>query len=298
MEKKNIHRMIHAKGSERASITSPNKPMKRILKQVTPPLIFSAFKKILQKPATYTPVWNTFSYAPMEKVTMYFDPKGPWQQKLLSDKYDAYIFNRLKSLNLSGKTIFDVGAHIGFHSFYFSQLVGSKGKVYAFEPHPKNLERIQLCINENKNKVPTPIVVGIALSKTEGVIDFTLNNDIESGRSSGGFIENADTIWEKAVFTNRGFTKTKVKTLPLDELKKIGISAKPNIIKIDVEGAEALVLRGGQKTILSHKPLIFLEVHSIKAMFEVMDFFKSVSYNTEIIHEEKDGRCFLEAKPQ
>ena len=290
--------MTQVKDLEQVSITSPNKSMKHILKQIMPPLVFSVFKKILRKPTTYVPMWNTFSYAPMKNVTLYFDPKGPWQQKLLSDKYDAYIFDRLKSLNLSGKTIFDVGAHIGFHSFYFSQLVGPKGKVYAFEPHPKNLERIQLCIDENKDKVPTPIVFGIALSNTEGTIDFTLNNDIESGRSSGGFIENADTIWEKAVFMNRGFIKTKVKTLPLDELKEIGISAKPDIIKIDVEGAEALVLRGGQKTILSNKPLIFLEVHSIKAMFEVMDFFRSVSYSAHVIHEETDGRCFLEAKPQ
>ena len=69
--------MTQVKDLEQVSITSPNKSMKHILKQIMPPLVFSVFKKILRKPTTYVPMWNTFSYAPMKNVTLYFDPKGP-----------------------------------------------------------------------------------------------------------------------------------------------------------------------------------------------------------------------------
>ena len=266
--------------------------MKNIIKSLIPPIILDTVKRIVRKPKTYTAVWNTFLYDPMQGVLMYFDPTGPWQAKLLSSEYDNYIFQRLAKMNLKDKVIFDIGAHIGFHTFYFARLVGLKGKVHAFEPHPKNVERIRIQLEKNPDLKKVISVHDIALSDKESTEIFTLNNNIESGRSSGGFIASADTIWEKEAFTCRDFIDTTVKTFPLDQMAKLGIESKPDVLKIDVE----YVLRGAKETIAKYKPFIFIEAHSIKAMFDVMKFFSEVSYTSEVIFEEKDGRCFLEAR--
>ena len=126
-----------------------------------------------------------------------------------------------------------------------------------------------------------------------------MSEDIESGRSSGGFIDTADTIWERGAFKQRGFTETKVRTVPLDLFKKeLGIQEAPDLIKIDVEGAESLVLLGAKNTLLNKKPIILLEVHSMLNMFNVVLILSSLSYELEIIKEETDGRCFIEARPK
>lgn len=126
-----------------------------------------------------------------------------------------------------------------------------------------------------------------------------MSEDIESGRSSGGFIDTADTIWDREAFRQRGFTETKVKTVPLDLFKEeLGIPEAPDVIKIDVEGAEYLVLLGAKNTLLSKKPIIFLEIHSMLNMFNVVSLLSSMSYDLKILNQESDGRCFIEARPK
>ena len=229
----------------------------------------------------------------MEGVKMYFDPRGEWQKKLLDGSYDSFLFNRIMGLSPQGKTICDIGTHVGFHSLYFARLVGRSGKVFAFEPNQKNAERIKLNFSENKDLEKIVTLHPIALSIKNGTEELILNTDVESGRSSGSFIDSADTIWERNAFEKRGFVKTKVEIKSFDSF---GI--KPNILKIDGEGAEFLVLRGARKTIMECKPVIFVEIHSMLNMFDVVSFLKDHSYKPEIIHKEPDGRCFIEAKPK
>jgi sulfopyruvate decarboxylase TPP-binding subunit len=122
---------------------------------------------------------------------------------------------------------------------------------------------------------------------------------VESGRSSGGFIDTADTIWPRETFKQRGFTEIKVRTVPLDLFKEeLGISESPDIIKIDVEGAEHLVLCGAKHTLATKKPVLLLEIHSMLNMFSVVSLLSSLSYELKILKEESDGRCFLEAHPK
>ncbi len=263
------------------------------------PLVFAKLKALRPKPKILLPKWNTLTYEPMKGVKMFFAPTGAWQKKYLNNSYDKFFFNRLKKMNLRGKTIYDIGAHIGFHSFYFARLVGPGGKVYSFEPHPKNVERFSLILGQNKDLQSIVSIFDIAISNKEGVEEFNLNNDIESGRSSGGFIDSADTIWDRAAFTNKGFVKTIVQTLPLDiAITKLNIKIGPDIIKIDVEGAESLVLEGSRKIIEKYHPLILVETHSAQNKIDVEYFLSSIGYELEILNKETDGRYFIEAKPK
>lgn len=272
--------------------------MKEIIKKITPPILWSVMRDLFLKKKVFKPIWNTLSYPPLSGIKIYFDPNGPWQKKIIENKYDTFIFERLNSYNLKDKVIYDIGAHIGFHSFYFARIVGENGKVYAFEPNPQNVERMNMILENNQDIKNIVKIFDVAISDKIGSETFSMSGDIESGRSTGGFIDSADTIWERSAFIERGFKDRKVKTFPIDKLEEsLGIKDAPDLMKIDVEGAESLVLIGAKSTILSKKPIILMEVHSIMNMFNVTSFLSSISYKIEIIKEESDGRCFIEARP-
>lgn len=273
--------------------------MKKIIKNITPPIVWNLTKEIFNKPKVFSPTWNTLSYKPAKGIQIFFDPSGPWQKDIMNNTYDTFLFENLAKENLTGKVIFDIGAHIGFHSFYFARLVGPKGKVYAFEPNPKNVQRLNLIREKNLDIKNIISVFDIAVSDVLGTEEFSMSEDIESGRSSGGFIDTADTIWGREAFKMRGFTEKKVKTIPLDLFKQeLGIQESPDLIKLDVEGAESLVLLGAKNTLMGKKPILLLEVHSMLNMFNVVSILSSLSYEMKILKQESDGRCFIEARPK
>jgi hypothetical protein len=71
----------------------------------------------------------------------------------------------------------------------------------------------------------------------------------------------------------------------------------PDVIKIDVEGAELLVLRGGRKLLVEKKPLLLIEVHHICLMFELQQLFPQLGYTARILDEQNasPSRCFIMA---
>ena len=87
----------------------------------------------------------------------------------------------------------------------------------------------------------------------------------------------------------------KVKTRSLDSLYESGKINAPNLMKIDIEGAEYLALRGAKKIINKFKPILLMEIHSIFNMLEIGKMMTEWQYTTKLLHEEKDGRCFLVA---
>lgn len=272
--------------------------IKKFSKNMTPPCFYEFIRRKI-KTKKFRPIWNELKYKPLNGIKLFFDPTGPWQKKMLEGSYDSFLFDRLKTMNLEGKIIFDIGAHIGYHSIYFSKLVGKNGKIFAFEPHLKNIERFKLILEKNKNGLDNISVYDFAISDKVGTEEFNLNEDIESGRSSGNFIGHADTFWNRSVYLEKGFNKISVKTYSVDSLKdNLGINILPDIIKIDVEGAEYLVLLGARQILKIKKPILFIEIHSILDMFNVASFLFSLEYNLTILRKESSGICFIEATPR
>lgn len=271
---------------------------KQLLKSLIPPIIYNGGKKIVYH-QSFTPQWNTLAYPPLKGVQIFFDPKGAWQKKMMNGTYDTFLFEAIQTLQPTGKIILDIGAHIGYHSFYFSRLIGPKGNVFTFEPNKKNVERIQIILDKNPDMAKNVSVFDCAVSDTVGTATFNTNEDIESGRSTGNFLGSADTFWDKEVYTKKGFVETKVKTVTIDSFgKEFGITSTPDIIKIDVEGAEYSVLQGAKQTLLTKKPILFIEVHSIKCMFDVATFLTSIAYDIKLINTESNGVCYVQATPQ
>lgn len=165
-----------------------------------------------------------------------------------------------------GDTIFDIGAQAGFYSLLAAELTGEKGKVFAFEPAPVNAAYLKRHIDLNKYK--NIFVYEAAVSDRSGFISFELGENRFTGRisASGGL---------------------KVPCVSLDDLVEKGDLPAPDVLKIDVEGAELAVLKGASALIKKYRPGIFLSIHGKEKSDELVYFFKNSGYN--LGKEEMDG---------
>jgi len=276
------------------------------VQSVTPPIVFrlfkntfiySSIKKINDKISKKDPRLYTINNGLLKNRKIFFEGEVNWQKEMINGSYDDYFFNYIKQKQLSGKTILDIGAHIGYHSLCFAELVGKSGRVFAFEPNPYNVVYIKEALKNNTDLAKRIELFEIALSNKDGLEDFIFSDKVEEGMSSGSFIDSADTIWEKEVFEKiTGFKRMRVKTLSLDSLDQtVDGGIKPDVLKIDVEGAESLVLEGARRMILKYSPIILLEIHSMLNMYLILNFFYKIGYETELLKTEKDGRCFISA---
>lgn len=286
------------------------KKIYNFIEKVTPPVMLPLLKnsKLLNSTKRYINrhaakiedliVWNDVKEGPLKGKKILISQEGEWQKEMIDGTYDKFFFDYIDKIDLRGKTILEIGAHIGYHTLGFAQIVGEKGMVYAFEPNIFNIERLILNVKKNEELSKNITICEYAISDKDGEEEFVFSQKIEKGSSSGSFLDRSHTTWEKDVYENEvGFKRTKVKTFSLDSLyEKSMISSLPDMMKIDVEGAEYLVIDGAKNILKKFKPLLLIEIHSIFNMLKVGEALKELNYKVELLKEEKDGRCFIAAK--
>lgn len=136
-----------------------------------------------------------------------------------------------------GMTVVDIGANFGYFSLMAARLVGKGGRVYAFEPEPKNFEL--LCRNIKVNGFSEIIIpVPKAVSKEAGILDLFLSNRNYGGHS----LAKSNIEWELAC-------DIKVETVALDVFLEAYKSDRVDFIKSDTQGAEPWVFQGAVKTL-------------------------------------------------
>lgn len=135
---------------------------------------------------------------------------------------------------------YDVGAHVGYFSVLMGDIVGSGGKVVAFEPRGLNLGylRQHVSVNHCDN---IEIV-----SKAVGDHSGHARLETRTGSGTGYVSETGDED---------------VEITSIDELVEKGALPAPTFLKIDVEGGEMAVLRGARKIIASQRPRMILATH-------------------------------------
>ena len=137
-----------------------------------------------------------------------------------------------------GDTVLDIGANIGTTVISLSKRVGATGKVYAFEPQ----QLMSQCLNANLvlNNIKNVDVFSLAVSSETG---WVLLNDQElsdAGRYGSVGI-SIDGTPAQAIHLNE---------FPTD---------KCSFVKIDVEGHEWNIVQGGDKFLVQHQPVVYLE---------------------------------------
>ena len=247
------------------------------------------------------PQWVEVTGGPLQGHYMLLNLSAPafWHKKMMEGCYDSFIYDVIGELvPIQGATVWDVGAHIGYHSLAFAALVGLSGRVIAFEPNPHNIDRLRQHLERNTDLGECITLMTCALGNVDGEEDFVFSPEIDDGRSSGSHLNQAFVPEEPRAY--QSFSQTKVPVVTADTLLRDERVPGPSIIKIDVEGAEALVLAGAQHLLGSLKPVLLIEVHHIIAMHDTLNILLRLGYHTSIVDEAPNSpsRCFIVAQPE
>lgn len=169
------------------------------------------------------------------------------------DDYLDYIRNGFepdmvelfKTLAIDCELILDIGANIGCTAILFG---GLAKEVYAFEPSPTTFKFLEKNISNSgiKNIFAKNTALGERASET--TLTFSPSN------RSGGFVSNQTQPGDWC-------TTEKIVIKQLDEVVNTLDIQRIDLIKIDVEGFEAHVLRGARQSLLTYRPLVVLELN-------------------------------------
>jgi FkbM family methyltransferase len=242
--------------------------------------------------------WVRVRNGPLAGHELWLAPaREPSWRDMAEGTFDAFMFEPLAEIDLRGTTLWDIGAHFGYHTLSFAALAGEQGHVLSFEPNPTNQSRLKQNLARNPDLARRIEVQSVAVSDKDGDVTFVYSEDVESGLSSNSHV--ADATPPQAAEAYAQFKRGTVPAVTIDSFFFNRKEHAPAVIKIDVEGAEALVLEGGQRFFASHKPIILMEVHHITAMLEVQASLMRNGYQLAIIGEKHSSpsRCFIIARP-
>jgi FkbM family methyltransferase len=163
-----------------------------------------------------------------------------------------------------GDVFWDVGANAGYHSLLGARTVGPNGAVVAFEPDPRACEiiRDQLSLNGISN---CTIEEAAVADRPGSVVLRRLPNCLMS--TLDGIVEGGEPL--------------DVRATTMDSM--LETSPPPNLIKMDIEGAEVLALQGGERLFATHRPRLLLSLHGDKAATYCTDLMRRHGYSLEVI---------------
>ncbi|MGI0489157.1 FkbM family methyltransferase [Pantanalinema rosaneae CENA516] len=194
-------------------------------------------------------------------------------QLFIAGCYEPNEFYWLSRVLRPGMTFLDVGANDGLYALFTSRIVGSEGLVYAFEPSPREFNRLQS--NITLNQITNIQAVPIALANINGSIELKLSNNEHAGQNTLG------------QFIYEGVAAAETTIIPVQRLDDWIAEAaihQIDMIKMDVEGAEFSVLQGAKQSLITYRPLLLLELSDAalqaqgSSAADVLEFLQSLGY--------------------
>lgn len=187
-----------------------------------------------------------------------------WLRGILAPDLEPAINRYVKP----GTIAVDVGANLGFVSLLMAEKVGKYGEIFAIEPNPEMLLRIEKIFWLNGLQNYKIFECGCSDEKRDAYML------IDQGDHSRSRISQDQT----------GF---QVQLLPLDLILK-DVNKSVSFIKIDVEGYEGEVLAGAKKTLQKHRPAVVFETgtHTFEQISSISKILKEISYEVVgVLHE-------------
>lgn len=164
-----------------------------------------------------------------------------------------------------GSVVWDVGANVGFLTFASAFRAGPSGSVVAFEADTWLVGLLRRSSEAQSGGAPVT-VLPVAVADSFGVRTFCIAKEARAANHLGGYGRVKFTGG-----TNNVFVMAVTLDMMLDQVRA------PDVLKIDVEGAEIEVLRGAERVFNEHKPVVLCEVAK-QNTDEITAFFASRGY--------------------
>jgi len=185
----------------------------------------------------------------------YVDQWGYTRTARLPEEMEALGFVGFRPLSSDhcryirpGDWVIDVGANVGLVTAELCKLVGPDGRVWAIEPLPENVARLQAF--KVLNHLTSLHIIEGALSDCSG------NASLGLPRGGGSAHASITKSWDTA-------GSVKISTWRLDDLAFKAPPRTLSFIKIDVEGFEPQVLEGARRTLSEMRPVVLCEFNDV-----------------------------------
>lgn len=179
---------------------------------------------------------------------------------------EAGLWKELPSIVEPGMTVWDVGASIGVYALRFGQLVGPSGHVVCVEASPLCLYFLRL--NLGNSGFDHYTIVPVAMLDESGRTRFSINY----GNANLGATAHS------AAYAVKPGHEIGVETVGFDAVRAGLDLPAPDVVKIDVEGVEAEVVRGMVGTFAAKPPILVLELHGLYATQATLDVLDAHGY--------------------
>lgn len=167
------------------------------------------------------------------------------RELIATSAYEPHITARIKDALPSGGVFVDVGANVGFYSLLAAKLVGSTGKVIAFEPNPDNVK--VLLLNKLANRLSNVTIYPFAVSNEEGLL--SLMKIVSIASTKRVHVDELEHLTDTQV----------VYSVKLDDIFRD--QPRVDLIKCDVDGHDYLAMSGARELIRRTRPAIVAELN-------------------------------------
>lgn len=177
----------------------------------------------------------------LRDIAVHIDTTYKVERIMWTGEYEPPLIRFLEVHNTAGWTCLDVGANVGAVALALAKFAGPSGKVYAFEPGPPNQQRLRANLALNPKLLARTEVLACGVGETPGELWWA-----EEEGNPGN-----------ALLSDKGTHKIPVTTLDvfLSERRLGGV----DFVKIDVEGMELQVMRGGKELLRRFHPVLYFE---------------------------------------
>jgi len=186
-----------------------------------------------------------------------------------------------------GMTFYDVGANVGFYCVIVGRLVGSAGRIIAFEPLDDNALWIEH--NARLNGFANVEARREALGDKDGEASFLVSASSGWGKLAGVGAPPSRMVDDVTVRLRR-----------LDSLVSESVILPPHLIKIDIEGTEVDFLRGGGNTLRRCRPILVVDLHGtnapVAALLEELGYISIVLGSQQGVADSPWDACMI-ARP-
>ena len=221
---------------------------------------------------------------------------SPPEARMMFDgsAYESDISFLMRKLVRPGDVVLDVGANVGLHTVFLAGIVGD-GRVIAFEPVSEMAEKLSANCAFNRAGNVTLVECALGEDTREAEIQVNLGDPGMEGTNS--MIASVHVSQRPNHYETR---MIRVKRLD-DIATELGVSERVDFIKIDTEGFEPMVIKGGLDLIRKTRPAMLVEAHSKRLADVGLSFgwYRETfpDYHIYVIHPVTPANPYLHREP-